>query len=64
MEHMIRHVPPQVPGQTNPPVCRYCCTVFSSKHQMNTHVKEAHSNFGKSESDMLACAICEQKFGK
>ncbi|XP_053982291.1 uncharacterized protein LOC128878260 isoform X1 [Hylaeus volcanicus] len=63
MEHMISHVPPQVPGQSNSPVCRYCCTAFSSQHQMVTHVTEAHSNFGHSDSDMVVCAICEQKFG-
>jgi hypothetical protein len=64
MEHMVSHVPPLVPGQSDSPVCRYCCTAFSSKHQMNVHVTEAHSNFGNSDSDMLVCAICEQKFGK
>lgn len=64
MEHMITHVPPKVPGQSDFPVCRYCCTAFSSKHQMNIHVTEAHSNFGNSDGDMLICAICEQKFGK
>lgn len=63
MEHMVSHVPPLVPGQSDSPVCRYCCTAFSSKHQMNVHVTEAHSNFGNSDSDMLVCAICEQKFG-
>ncbi|CAK9827128.1 Pogo transposable element with ZNF domain [Anthophora retusa] len=64
MEHTIGHVPPQVPGQSNSPVCRYCCTAFSSQHQMITHVTETHSNFGHSDSDMVVCAICEQKFGK
>ncbi|XP_076241418.1 relative of woc isoform X2 [Calliopsis andreniformis] len=63
MEHTIGHVPPQVPGQSNSPVCRYCCTAFSSQHQMVTHVTEAHSNFGHSDSDMVVCAICEHKFG-
>ncbi|XP_011504181.1 PREDICTED: uncharacterized protein LOC105367231 isoform X2 [Ceratosolen solmsi marchali] len=63
MEHMVSHVPPLVPGQSDSPVCRYCCTAFSSKHQMNVHVTEAHSNFGNSDGDMLICAICEQKFG-
>ncbi|OXU26270.1 hypothetical protein TSAR_002466 [Trichomalopsis sarcophagae] len=63
MEHMVSHVPPLVPGQSDSPVCRYCCTAFSSKHQMNVHVSEAHSKFGNSDSDMLVCAICEQKFG-
>ncbi|XP_014207144.1 uncharacterized protein LOC106638490 isoform X2 [Copidosoma floridanum] len=63
MEHMVSHVPPQVPGQSDPPVCRYCCTAFSSQHQMSVHITEAHSNFGKSDSVMLVCAICEQKFG-
>lgn len=63
MEHTIGHVPPQVPGQSNSPVCRYCCTAFSSQHQMITHVTEAHSSFGHSDSDMVVCAICEQKFG-
>ncbi|XP_015432341.1 PREDICTED: uncharacterized protein LOC107188550 isoform X2 [Dufourea novaeangliae] len=63
MEHTISHVPPQVPGQSNSPVCRYCCTAFSSQHQMVTHVTETHSNFGHSDSDMVVCAICEQKFG-
>ncbi|XP_078053044.1 relative of woc [Augochlora pura] len=63
MEHTISHVPPQVPGQSDSPVCIYCCTAFSSQHQMVTHVTEAHSNFGHSDSDMVVCAICEQKFG-
>ena len=63
MEHTIGHVPPQVPGQSNSPVCRYCCTAFSSQHQMTTHVTETHSNFGHSDSDMVVCAICEHKFG-
>lgn len=63
MEHMIGHVPPQVPGQSDSPVCRYCCTAFSSQHQMVTHVTETHSNFGHSDSDMVVCAICEHKFG-
>ncbi|KAK9308059.1 hypothetical protein QLX08_001790 [Tetragonisca angustula] len=63
MEHTIGHVPPQVPGQSHSPVCRYCCTAFSSQHQMVTHVTESHSNFGHSDSDMVVCAICEQKFG-
>lgn len=63
MEHTISHVPAQVPEQSNSPVCRYCCTAFSSQHQMTTHVTEAHSNFGHSDSDMVVCAICEQKFG-
>ncbi|XP_046144610.1 uncharacterized protein LOC114880486 isoform X2 [Osmia bicornis bicornis] len=63
IEHTIGHVPPQVPGQSDSPVCRYCCTAFSSQHQMITHVTEAHSNFGHSDSDMVVCAICEQKFG-
>lgn len=63
MEHTIGHVPPQVPGQSNSPVCRYCCTAFSSQHQMITHVTESHSTFGHSDSDMVVCAICEQKFG-
>ncbi|XP_014221728.1 uncharacterized protein LOC106648992 [Trichogramma pretiosum] len=63
MEHMISHVPARVPGQSDPPVCRYCCTTFSSNHQMNVHISEGHSNFGKSDSDMFVCAICEQKFG-
>ncbi|XP_017788953.1 PREDICTED: uncharacterized protein LOC108571427 [Habropoda laboriosa] len=64
MEHTIGHVPPQVPGQSDSPVCRYCCTAFSSQHQMITHVTETHSNFGHSDSGMVVCAICEQKFGK
>ncbi|XP_012285507.1 uncharacterized protein LOC105702483 isoform X3 [Orussus abietinus] len=63
MEHMIVHVPPQVPGQLESPVCRYCCTAFSSKHQISTHVAETHSTFGQSNGDMVVCAICEQKFG-
>ncbi|XP_076284718.1 relative of woc [Lasioglossum baleicum] len=63
MEHMIIHVPPQVPGHSELPVCIYCCTAFSSQHQMVTHITEAHSNFGHSDSDMVVCAICEQKFG-
>lgn len=63
MEHTIGHVPPLVPGQSSSPVCRYCCTAFSSQHQMIIHVTEAHSNFGHSDSDMVVCAICEQKFG-
>ncbi|KAI4481592.1 hypothetical protein M0802_013912 [Mischocyttarus mexicanus] len=63
MEHIISHVPPQVPDQSEFPVCRYCCTTFSSKHQVVTHVSEAHSTFGKSAGDMVVCAICEQKFG-
>ncbi|XP_058800497.1 uncharacterized protein LOC131669561 isoform X2 [Phymastichus coffea] len=63
MEHMVSHVPPRVPGQSDPPVCRYCCTAFSSKYQMDVHVTEAHSNFGNSDNDMVVCAICEQKFG-
>ncbi|XP_076643086.1 uncharacterized protein LOC143353529 [Halictus rubicundus] len=63
MEHTISHVPPQVPGQSESPVCIYCCTVFSSQHQMVTHVTEAHSNFGHSDSGMVVCAICEEKFG-
>lgn len=63
MEHMVTHVKPQVPGQTDSPVCRYCCAVFSSKHQMTTHVTEAHSTMGRSANgDMMVCAICEQKF--
>ncbi|XP_015187397.1 PREDICTED: uncharacterized protein LOC107072179 isoform X2 [Polistes dominula] len=63
MEHIISHVPPQVPDQLEFPVCRYCCTTFSSKHQVVTHISEAHSTFGKSAGDMVVCAICEQKFG-
>ncbi|XP_066594901.1 uncharacterized protein row [Prorops nasuta] len=63
MEHMIEHVPPQVPGQSDYVVCRYCCTALSSKHQMDIHVSETHSHFGFSDSDMVVCAICEQKFG-
>ncbi|XP_033209365.1 uncharacterized protein LOC117168099 isoform X3 [Belonocnema kinseyi] len=63
MEHMISHVPRQVPGQSESPVCRYCCSAFSSQHQMVTHVTEAHSTFGHSDSDMVVCAICEHKFG-
>ena len=61
---MISHVPRQVPGQSESPVCRYCCSAFSSQHQMVIHVTEAHSNFGHSDSDMVVCAICEHKFGK
>ena len=64
MEHMIGHVPPRVPGQSESLVCRYCCAAFSSKHQMITHITEAHSNFGHTNGDMVVCAICEQKFGK
>lgn len=65
MEHMVTHVRRRVPGQTEAPVCRYCCTVFSSKHQMTTHITEAHSTMGRSANgDMMVCAICEQKFGK
>ncbi|XP_035744018.1 uncharacterized protein LOC118451481 isoform X2 [Vespa mandarinia] len=63
MEHMISHVPPQVPDQSEFPVCRYCCTAFSSTHQVVTHISEAHSTFGNSDGDMVVCAICEQKFG-
>lgn len=63
MEHMIRHVPPPVPGQIDTHVCRYCCAIFSSKHQMVTHVTEAHSTFGNSDGDMVVCGICEQIFG-
>ncbi|KAK2589003.1 hypothetical protein KPH14_001852 [Odynerus spinipes] len=63
MEHMVSHVPPQVPDQSESPVCRYCCTAFSSQHQMVTHVSETHSTFGKSAGDMVVCAICEHKFG-
>ncbi|XP_026666788.1 uncharacterized protein LOC108632966 isoform X1 [Ceratina calcarata] len=63
MEHTIGHVPARVPEQSNSPVCRYCCTAFSSQHQMTTHVTETHSSFGHSDSDMVVCAICEQKFG-
>ncbi|XP_046474526.1 uncharacterized protein row isoform X2 [Neodiprion pinetum] len=63
MEHMVTHVRPQVPGQKESPVCRYCCAVFSSKHQMTTHVSEAHSTMGRSANgDMVVCAICEEKF--
>lgn len=57
MEHMISHVPPQVPDQLEFPVCRYCCTTFSSKHQVVTHVSEAHSTFGKSAGDMVVCVF-------
>ncbi|XP_011867897.1 PREDICTED: uncharacterized protein LOC105562025 isoform X2 [Vollenhovia emeryi] len=64
MEHMVSHVPPQVPGQSELSVCRYCCTPLSSQHQMLTHVSETHSNFGNSDSVMVVCAICEEKFGK
>ncbi|XP_072747682.1 uncharacterized protein Row isoform X2 [Anoplolepis gracilipes] len=64
MEHMISHVPPQVPGQSELSVCRYCCTALSSQHQMLTHVAETHSNFGHSDGPMVICAICEEKFGK
>ncbi|XP_026830273.1 uncharacterized protein LOC105286543 isoform X4 [Ooceraea biroi] len=64
MEHMISHVPPQVPGQSELSVCRYCCIALSSQHQMLTHVAETHSNFGNSDSAMVVCAICEEKFGK
>jgi len=64
MEHMVSHVPPQVPGESELSVCRYCCTALSSQHQMLTHVAETHSNFGYSEGPMLVCAICEEKFGK
>ncbi|XP_012223210.1 uncharacterized protein [Linepithema humile] len=64
MEHMVSHVPPQVPGQSELSVCRYCCTALSSQHQMLTHVAETHSNFGFSDGLMLVCAICEEKFGK
>ncbi|XP_051167778.1 uncharacterized protein LOC127285685 [Leptopilina boulardi] len=63
MEHMISHVPRQVPGQSDSPVCRYCCSAFSSQHQIAIHVTETHSNFGHSDSDMVVCAICEHKFG-
>ncbi|XP_020294539.1 uncharacterized protein LOC109860088 isoform X3 [Pseudomyrmex gracilis] len=64
MEHMISHVPPQVPGQSELFVCRYCCTALSSQHQILTHVSEVHSNFGHSDGLMVVCAICEEKFGK
>lgn len=64
MEHMVSHVPPQVPGQSELSVCRYCCTALSSQHQMLTHVAETHSNFGHSDGLMVVCAICEEKFGK
>ncbi|XP_070515925.1 uncharacterized protein Row isoform X3 [Cardiocondyla obscurior] len=64
MEHMVNHVPPQVPGQSELSVCRYCCTALSSQHQMLTHVSETHSNFGHCDSVMVVCAICEEKFGK
>ncbi|XP_014481960.1 PREDICTED: uncharacterized protein LOC106748192 isoform X2 [Dinoponera quadriceps] len=64
MEHMVSHVPPQVPGQSELSVCRYCCTALSSKHHMLTHVAETHSNFGHSDGVMVVCAICEEKFGK
>ncbi|XP_036141434.1 uncharacterized protein LOC105833640 isoform X3 [Monomorium pharaonis] len=64
MEHMVSHVPPQVPGQSELSICRYCCTPLSSQHQMLTHVSETHSNFGHSDSDMVVCAICEEKYGK
>ncbi|XP_025159668.1 uncharacterized protein LOC105187905 isoform X3 [Harpegnathos saltator] len=64
MEHMVSHVPPQVPGQSELSVCRYCCTALSSQHQMLTHVAETHSNFGHSDGVMVVCAICEEKFGK
>lgn len=62
MEHMIRHVPPRVPGQPDIHVCRYCCAAFSSKHQMVVHVTEAHSTFGHGDSNMVVCGICEHKF--
>lgn len=63
MSHMISHVPACVPGQPESPVCQYCCAAFSSKHQMNTHVFEAHTKFGHSDGeDMVVCAICEEKF--
>ncbi|KAF7992971.1 hypothetical protein HCN44_005752 [Aphidius gifuensis] len=62
MEHMIRHVPPRVPGQPDIHVCRYCCAAFSSKHQMVIHVTEAHSTFGNGDGDMVVCGICEHKF--
>ncbi|XP_011697131.1 PREDICTED: uncharacterized protein LOC105455472 isoform X1 [Wasmannia auropunctata] len=64
MEHMVSHVPPQVPGQLELSVCRYCCTPLSSQHQLRTHVSETHSNFGHSDSIMVVCAICEEKYGK
>lgn len=64
MEHVVSHVPPQVPGQSELSVCRYCCTALSSQHQMLTHVAETHSNFGNSDGVMVVCAICEEKFGK
>lgn len=64
MEHMVSHVPPQVPGQSELSVCRYCCTPLSSQHQMLTHISETHSNFGYCDSVMVVCAICEEKFGK
>ncbi|KAK0158266.1 hypothetical protein PV328_009290 [Microctonus aethiopoides] len=63
MQHMINHVPPRVPGQTESYVCRYCCAAFSSQHQMTTHVDETHSTFGKSDGFMVVCGICENKFG-
>ncbi|XP_077271885.1 relative of woc isoform X1 [Temnothorax americanus] len=64
MEHMVSHVPPQLPGQSELSVCRYCCTPLSSQHQMLTHVSETHSNFGHCDNVMVVCAICEEKFGK
>ncbi|XP_008554785.1 uncharacterized protein LOC103576373 isoform X1 [Microplitis demolitor] len=50
-------------NRNNYSVCRYCCAAFSSKHQMTTHIDEAHSVFGKSDDGvMVVCGICEQKF--
>ncbi|XP_034950056.1 uncharacterized protein [Chelonus insularis] len=68
MQHMISHVPPRVPDQSGPTssksnVCRYCCTPFSTQHQMLTHIDETHSSFGKGDGVMVVCGICEHKFG-
>ncbi|XP_024946779.1 uncharacterized protein LOC107273670 isoform X2 [Cephus cinctus] len=63
IQHIVSHVPPQVPHRTESSVCRYCCAAFSTKHQVDTHVSETHSNFGQTNGDMVVCAICEQKFG-
>uniref|UniRef100_A0A6V7M7Z7 C2H2-type domain-containing protein n=1 Tax=Bracon brevicornis TaxID=1563983 RepID=A0A6V7M7Z7_9HYME len=62
MEHMLKHVPPRVPGQTFTYACRYCCAAFSTRHQMQIHVAEAHSSFGVCDGHMVVCGICEQKF--
>lgn len=62
MEHMIKHVPHRVAGQSHSHVCRYCCAAFSSRHMLVTHVAEAHSTFGNIDGQMVVCGICEQKF--